>query len=322
MGMIAVVTQGVMASPVTQVTLPITEQQPAESLDILLSEGLAKVLVRLTGNPTITSDTNLVELLKNPRDYLESYKQQTEPAELVMAFDKTQIENQLALLGVPSWGAIEPTITTWWLMDSSQYVGLVADSQAQAKTIEQSASEQGFLARLPLADLDEQALADKSVFTEVSADALRKASVKYASNAILAVDAVEQPQKWVLQWRLWSSAFDAEPIAKGQVEASDLTKASQQLFAEVNPALAKIYLVKAQNPQQLDVVVKNIDFNGYVQVSKVMALFDGKLIETSGSVVHYQVVADPKQLKAQMSLINLQEESSAEANERSLVFKP
>lgn len=311
------------ATPISTVYVPITGAQPEQATP-LLAEGLSKVMVRLSGNPDVTQQPAVTELLKNPDVFLERYNQQDTPASLKIEFDQQAIAQALNKAGIATWTDKRPTIMIWWLSSDPASNSLLGDSQPTSELITQAAAQQGFPARLPLADLDEQGLTDKVTFDADKPTMLFKASEKYNSNVILAVSATQPAvDKWQLSWRLWQ-ANNTALLASGQLEDNTLASVTDDLFAAINPPLAKIYVVKAGETKQLIVTFKNVDFNSYVQINNLMASFNGRPLENSGSVVRYEVTADPAQLSAQLEFIHLYQQPADPASTKpnELIFSP
>ncbi|MFD1259331.1 DUF2066 domain-containing protein [Entomomonas asaccharolytica] len=295
-----------LANPMTTVEVAIDNNE--QQIDPLLSKGLTTVLTRLTGNPKITEQAAITEILKKPNDFLENYTQQTNPARLVISFDQTAIEQALAKADISYWQNRRPTIMTWWLNENNTDSSLVDDAQASAKIISNAANTQGFPLRFPLADLNEQALANKTNFNADNPKEILQASEQYAANAILIVYMQQTDNNYQATWRLWLSANDTKPLTQGNATANSEAKLAEQVFTAINPALANVFIIKTSATETLEILIKDVDFSRYVQVNNLMNSFEGKVIETSGTTILYQVKADPAQIKAQLGLLNFVEE--------------
>lgn len=312
-----------LANPMTKVEVAIDNNE--QQIDPLLSNGLTTVLTRLTGNPKITEQAAITEMLKKPNNFLENYTQQANPNRLVISFDQTAIEQALTKAGISYWENRRPIIMTWWLNENNTDSSLVGDAQPSANIITAAANTQGFPLRFPLADLSEQALANKTNFNTDNPKEVLQGSEQYAANAILIVYMQQTDNNYQATWRLWLSANDAKPLAQGNVTAPSEAQIAEQVFTAINPALANVFIIKTTSTESLEIVIKDVDFSRYVQVNNLMTSFDGKVIETSGSTVRYQVKADPAQIKAQLGLLHFVEEKvdspTATTNQSTLTFK-
>lgn len=297
-----------LANPMTKVEVVIDNNE--QQIDPLLSKGLTTVLTRLTGNPKITEQAAITEILKKPNDFLENYTQQTNPNRLVISFDQTAIEQALNKAGIGYWENRRPIIMTWWLNENNTESNLVGDAQPSAKIITDAANTQGFPLRFPLADLNEQGLANKTNFNTDNPKEILQGSEQYAANAILIVYMQKTDNTYQAIWRLWLSSNETKPLAQGNVTAPSETQIAEQVFTAINPALANVFIIKTTSTETLEIVIKDVDFSRYVQVNNLMTNFDGKVIETSGSTVRYQVKADPAQIKAQLGLLHFVEEKA------------
>lgn len=296
------------ATPITQVKVAIDNNQ--QPVDPLLTKGLATVLIRLTGDPKIAEQPAVVEMLKKPNEFLEQYSQQADPAQLVIAFDQAAIEQALNKANIAYWENRRPVVMLWWLNEANEDSGLVGDAQASTKPIIKAANTQGFPVRFPIADLDEQALANGTNFDAEPPTELLQKSDQYAANAILVVHSKQTENNLQAKWRLWQSTSDVKPLASGTIEGTSQAQLAEQIFAETNPALAEVFVIKATSEEELEVVIKNVDFNRYVQVNNLMANFNGKVLETAGTTIRYRVKASAAQLKAQLGLLHFVEEKA------------
>lgn len=312
-------TTSLAATPVATVEVPLNGQSN-EQITPLLTTGLTKVMARLTGNPQIAEQAAVLPLLKDPNAFIEHYKQQATPSKLSIAFDQAAITAALNKAGIATWTAQKPVILLWWITNQQTNTTLLDEAQTNTKIIQQAAIEEGLPLRIPLADLTEQALTDKAIFTAVKPDAIFQASAKYNANVILAVAANHTADNWQLNWRLWQ-ANSSQLIAQGQTAASSLTEAAANLLAAINPPLAKIYVVSAGEAKKLTITFKQVNFSSYVQISKLMTSFKGRLLETNGSTVRYELTADPLQLQTQLELINFYPEQTKNQS-LELVFVP
>lgn len=298
-----------LAGSINQVSIAINNQKP-QTTESLLTKGLTTVLVRLTGNPNITEQKSLEDVLKKPNDYLENYSQQSQPDRLEATFDQQAIKQALDKAGIAYWANRRPIIMTWWLNETNSDNSLVGDSQPSSETITDAANTQNFPLRFPLADLNEQALASKTYFDAKTPKEILEASEQYATNAILVVHSQQTEKGYHATWRLWLADNESKPLTQGTSDASSEKEIAEQIFAAINPELAKIFVIKDTTAESLEIVVKDVDFGRYVQVNSLMDSFKGKVLETSGSTVRYQVQASPAQIKAQLGLLHFVEEKT------------
>lgn len=314
--------------PLTTVELPIANQEE-QQISPLLSQGLTTVVTRLTGNPKIAEQKAVADILNQSNDYIENYSQQANPDRLVMSFDQRSIESALSKANIGYWSSRRPLIMTWWLNETKDSTSLIGDGQPSTKIITSAAETQGFPLIFPLADLNEQALVKKENFTANPPTALLQGSKQYMPNAILIVYMLQKDNDYQANWQLWLSNDETKPLASAQVKGTSQQQIANQIFSDINPVLANVFIVKGNNTtENLDIVINGLDFSRYVEVNNLMNSFDGKVVETTGSTVHYQIKANPAQIEAQLNLLHftLKKEdktASAELNKTTtLVFQP
>lgn len=315
------------ANSVMTIELPITSKE--QPVTTLLSQGLTIVLTRLTGDPNIAEQKVLAEMISKPNDYIENYSQQSNPDRLVMSFDQQSIENTLNKLQVSYWDNRRPLIMTWWLSESDDGTNLIGDGQSATKVISSAADTQGFPVRFPLADLNEQAIATKENFTENPPKELLTAAKQYMPNTILIVYMQQKNGNYQANWQLWLNNDNTKPLAQAQIKGSSVQQLSEQIFTTINPELAKVFIVKDSGTSEtLDIIIKGLSFARYVEVNNLLSGFDGKVIETTGSTVHYQVKANPAQITAQLNLLHFSQAKANNDNQArtdkitTLIFQP
>lgn len=299
------------ATPSSTVEIPLNDNIE-QQVDPLLSKALGIVLVRLTGNPKIIEQKSVAEMINNPNNYLEKYTQQSAPDRLDILFDQSSIENALNKLGIPYWNTLRPSVMTWWVNNKDNQTMLMDDNSSTTAIINTAATTQGFSLQFPISDLNSQALANKASFTAKQPTDILEASKQYATNAILITYVDEKDNKFQGNWQLWLANNTTHPLSSGEIEGASEKEVADKLFILVNDALAKVFLLKSEATQLLDVTINNVDYAHYVQVNNLMNSFDAKIIEMKGATIHYQVKADPAQLKAQLNLLHIYEEKAAQ----------
>lgn len=300
------------ATPVSTVEIPLnnTEQQQT---DPLLSQGLGIVITRLTGNPEIIEQKSMADIINNPNNYLEKYTQQSEPDRLDILFDQSSIESALSKLNIPYWNNPRPSIMTWWADERDGQANLIDDNQTITNSINEAAATQGFTLQFPISDLNTQLLANKTNFTAKTPTEILEASKQYATNAVI-INFVEQTDnKYKGIWQLWLVNDSTKPLITGEVEGSSEKEIANKLFLLVNNALAKVFLAKSEATETLNILINNVDYARYVQVNNLMVSFNANIIETKGSTIHYEVKADPAQLKAKLNLLHFYEDKTQQA---------
>ena len=205
------------AAPVSdlyQVREAVSSQQPEERA-AALSRALDTLVLRLTGTADAAQSPALAALRKDPQQIVSQYGYEGD--KLLVDFDPLSTDRSLRQAGLALWGANRPSILLWWLSDASDGSRLLGDGQTAAEPFNQAAQHRGLPLRLPLADLAEQLVAVPENLTANDPGALREASERYATDALLAVVAREASGTWQAEWRLWLG--DQKEAGQGLHEA-------------------------------------------------------------------------------------------------------
>ncbi|MBM7059770.1 DUF2066 domain-containing protein [Pseudomonas sp. UL073] len=296
-----------MVADLYQVREPVTSQTPEER-NAGLTRAFDTLVTRLTGDSKAAQHPALAALRSDPQQIVSQYGYENGPPTVLMVdFDPVSTERSLRQAGLPLWGANRPTLLAWWLNSSSEGNSLVGDGQASAAPLQRAAQHRGLPVRLPLADLNEQLVGTPENLTADSPDALRQASERYASDALLAVDAHEDAGQWQAQWRLWVG----DSREQGSAQAADADSLADAVMLAVSERLAPRYVAAPGAASgQLTLQVQGADLTRYAELSRLLEPFDARLQEVAGDRLTYQVNANAQQLRAQLGLAHLQEVSA------------
>jgi hypothetical protein len=286
-----------------QVREVVASQQPDER-DAALNRALDTLVLRLTGDPQALQNPAVVALHKDPQQLISRYNYEAGTAQhLLVDFDPISSERSLRQAGLALWGANRPEILAWWLTDTSGASVLTGDGQPTAALLRSAAARSGLPLKLPLADLNEQLVATAENLSANQPQALQSASQRYASDALLAVQAHEQDGQWQAQWRLWLG--DARE--QGSAQAVDQQELADAVLQAVNQRLAPRFITRPGATQVLQLHVQGVNLSRYAQLQALLAPFSARLQRVTGEQVWYSVNASPEQLRAQLALAQLQE---------------
>jgi hypothetical protein len=252
----------------------------------------------------------LAALRKDPQQIISQYGFDAGPPEVLKVdFDPATTEQALRRAGLSLWGANRPSILGWWLNDSTEGSSLVGDGQASAAPLRRAAQHRGLPLRLPLADLSEQIVATAPNLEGTDATPLRGVSERYNADALLAVHAREEGGQWQAKWHLWLG----DKKEAGSVEGADQAAVADAVMLAVSQRLAPRFVVKpgASGEQLLEVQGMNLEH--YAALGRLLEPFGARLQSVDGDRILYRVNGSAEQLKAQLSLANLQEVPAGEA---------
>ncbi|MFJ4158061.1 DUF2066 domain-containing protein [Pseudomonas sp. NPDC089752] len=303
LALIASVAQAENVSGLYQVREPI-EGQGAEARSAATAKALDTLVLRLTGDPKAAQNPALAELRKDPQQIINQVGTEAGPPEsVVVEFDPGSTERALRKAGLALWGSNRPSILGWWLNDSVEGSNLIGDGQASAQPLRRAAQHRGLPLRLPLADLQEQLVANAKQLEGSDPAPLREASERYGADALLAVHANEADGKWQGKWQLWLG----DKREQGTAEGTDQAALADAVMLAVSNRLAPRYVTKPGASSQLQLQVQGMSLQRYAELSRVLEPYGPRLQMADGKTLTYGVTANRDQLRAQLGLAKLQE---------------
>ncbi len=198
--------------------VPVTGQSPQERSEAVRT-ALNQVLIKVTGNREIGTDSKIGDLLDNADHYVQQYRYRqvvanpvagipgsTVSEELWVHFDPTAITRYLSSQQIPVWGKTRSAALLWLAVDQGDQRYIVAGDKADdlQQVILQQASRRGVRVFLPLFDLEDQInLSFADVWGNFE-QSIEKASQRYQADVVL-VGRVYQPQPgtWQGRWTLY-----------------------------------------------------------------------------------------------------------------------
>ncbi|MEB6591848.1 DUF2066 domain-containing protein [Pseudomonas asiatica] len=278
--------------------------QGAEARAAATAKALDTLVLRLTGDPKAAQSPALAELRKDPQQIINQVGSEAGPPESVLVeFDPGSTERALRKAGLALWGSNRPSILGWWLNDNAEGSNLVGDGQASAQPLRRAAQHRGLPLRLPLADLQEQLVANAKQIEGSDPAPLREASERYGADALLAVHAQEADGKWQGKWQLWLG----DQREQGTAEGADQAALADAVMLALSSRLAPRYVTRPGASSQLQVQVQGVNLQRYAELARVLEPYGPRLQLAEGSTLTYGVTANREQLRAQLGLAKLQE---------------
>jgi len=303
LALISAAAQAENVSGLYQVREPVTGQG-AEARAAATLQALDTLVTRLTGDPKAAQSPALAALRKDPQQIINQVASEAGPPESVLVeFDPGSTERALRKAGLALWGSNRPSILGWWLNDSAEGSNLVGDGQASAQPLRRAAQHRGLPLRLPLADLQEQLVANAEHIEGSNPAPLREASERYGADALLAVHAREADGKWQGKWQLWLG----DQREQGTAEGADPAALADAVMLALGSRLAPRYVTRPGASSQLQVQVQGMNLQRYAELARVLEPFGPRLQMAEGSTLTYGVTANREQLRAQLGLAKLQE---------------
>lgn len=263
---------------------------------------------RLTGDAKAAQSPALASLRQDPQPIISQFGfEGGTPETLLVEFDPGSTERALRKAGLALWGSNRPSILGWWLFETVDGSHWVGDGQPNAKALRRAAQHRGLPLRLPLADLQEQLLADAKQLEGNNPAALREASERYGANALLAVHAQQAEGQWQAKWQLWLG----DQRDQGTAEGADPAALADAVMLAIGTRLAPRYVVRPGSSGSVQVRVQDMNLARYAELGRVLEAYAPRLQQVTGDTLTYAVSGNREQLRAQLALGTLQEVQSA-----------
>lgn len=166
-----------------------------------MSDGLASVVVRVSGTATSLLNPVIRQAMKDAKHYLSSfrYEKSTEirtnllgevvqTKKLVMVFDVFRVKSLLTSGLVPVLDEMRPTVLAWIAIERTTRREILSelDLEGTLSSLEDTAAQRGVSYLLPAMDLIDQLSVNVSEVWGLFPDALLDASARYNSEYVLA----------------------------------------------------------------------------------------------------------------------------------------
>ena len=278
-----------------------------------IREAFSKVLVKVTGNRAILSETQqLSRLQREASRYVQQYRykviaspvqeiaeseeavteetgtpeqvaetaEEAEPDRLLwVRFDARAVNRMLRNQGLPIWGKARPAVVVWLGVEQAgerQFLQPEATPDV-VQAMEESASARGVPVMLPLMDLEDRMQLSISDLWGNFSDTIQRASGRYAADATLAGRAIALgDQEWVVEWTLLQGDY----AESWQTTGASLPELSRQGIEVLSDHLAEQFAPLASDDSllQLQVEVVGIDslagFNRTMQYLKSLVIVE------------------------------------------------
>ena len=247
-------------------------------------EGLAQVLVKVTGSPEHLDNPALSEALASARSLVQQYAYLDMPGldgglGLRLQFESEQINGLVTRAGAPLWTANRPSVLVWLIIeDSTGRQFLDGELQPElAAELSAAFDHRGVPSQLPLHDLTDSAALASSEAWRLYEPALLGASNRYGVSEVLAGRVASlSTGAWVGDWSYF---------ADGQRLDRSVTADSPSEFLGIGVALvaddmASRYAVAATAAPAGGVQMLVEGVENYADYAKLVAWLEGlELVE-------------------------------------------
>ncbi|MDN4504182.1 DUF2066 domain-containing protein [Alteromonadaceae bacterium BrNp21-10] len=238
-------------------------------------QGLAQVLVKISGSYTILKEDMVQRQMRSATDFILSYQINKQQQQRVYnaSYDSGKVDQLIRNSGFPIWGSTRPAILFWLAEQQSDTFNRVliseqADSSLK-KEIQQFVQLRGLDLGFPLIDLDD--LMQVSVYDVWGrfAENISMASSRYDADAVLIARIYEHKEQLdnvdellnKVVWRIDWSLINRGQQTNGSVEHVERQQVIAQLINSVADELASRYAIEAQSNgtgEPIELVVNNV----------------------------------------------------------------
>ncbi|MCP4956563.1 MAG: DUF2066 domain-containing protein [Photobacterium aquimaris] len=233
----------------TQVALIGSDQQADQAAR---EQGLANVLVKISGNTDILNNSAIKAAITNSGRYISQfgYSQVDGQRALDLSFDKNQIKQLLIQSKASIWKDQRPNILVWMVDSDGQQRNILWDQSTNAlvNDTKQAADSRGLPLTFPVGDITDATAVNVSDLWGNFIDPIAAASHRYNANGLLLVKAQQQPDGTVsLNWQFYpqqpSKIATAETQPITGTASGTLAQTSTQMINKVTDYLANKYAV-------------------------------------------------------------------------------
>lgn len=277
---------------------------PAQTDDLkaqAITEGFLEVLIKLSGDPTITNNPVIKENLGRADYYVHelSYSPATTDSSqyhIRIQYDPDDVNRLLKRAGIAYWGATRPLILVWLVVKTPKYTQIISNEIPGSifKSIRDQGRKYGIPLIFPMMDMADLSQVSPDDVGNMNLSLLKEAAKRYSPDAILIGwltqgDDGNYKSEWQLildkqhQWR-WASTSQSANSIMGSI------------MNQVSQTLAKQYVEKAPDAPELWVklevinVTEREDLNQLLKYLKQLSpVREVKLMEVSSDVVELSV---------------------------------
>lgn len=233
------------------------------------SEGLRRVLLRVSGSREVLNSSQIDGLLANAESLLQAYQYRRVDGgsdQLLMTFGSVGVNRALANMQVPVWGVNRPLTLAWVAVDSGRDRHILTAPDAGAGSSDRArwsaafaaaSSDRGLPLNLPPSNTGD----DRSLLSEIRGnfmDSLKSASTEYPHNLLTVVNVTRRGSGWEASWKLEGAAFTESGTETGAASPEALASAVVGAWADMLAARYSVDAGKISDAQRVDLVIENV----------------------------------------------------------------
>ncbi len=230
--------------------VPVADASP-DARKAAIRQAFEQVLVKASGYRELKGKRAMQTVLKNAENHVQQFRYRTIPGDddteeqrrLWVAFEKGMVQKALSKLGLSVWEQGRPQVLVWLAREQNGKRSLVDPERNSAllEALRDAAARRGMPLLLPLMDLQDQSALRVSDIWSGDREHIEKASLRYASQVILAGRLRSKGDAWEGRWVLYlpdsEKTFSSRGADEGGTAAQGLDKVMDWLAARYVPAV-------------------------------------------------------------------------------------
>lgn len=240
----------------------------------------AEVLVKASGDASITTNPVIKKALSNAREYLVKQAEERLDGEryLQTSFNEQKVNRLLRSSEFGVWGQNRPQQVVWLVVDENFSRSVKGENDSDyadfINAIKAQASKRAIPVLFPIMDLDDQLQVSSSDLWGQFTDPVELASTRYAADNYIIAKIIKQDESYQLNWSMYGRSNSRQPYEiwlNGQGQG-ELAAIGTELTNGVANHLGERYSVKASGNNE--VVFLNVDaVTGITDYAKLIAMF-------------------------------------------------
>ena len=319
-----------MVTDLNSINIPVTNRD-SNTLQQALPDALGKVLVRLSGNTSISTLPDIQNDLPNATRWLQSYRYETvqqsdgqTQLQLHLVFDQKGLYELLHQSNQPLWSEKRPLSLVWLQIASNNPENniIVAgnDGSEFVSDILQVAQFRGIPVLLPIMDLKDQGYVNTNANQDFNLDNLKQVAKRYAADEILAGNVMAGvDNNWSGEWLFWfnDQAYhwnNSGPSVRDVINLAVNKMAdimANTLAVMDNQSLQSIYKVQVMGIQNLN------DFAKVIQDLKKLSMVSSVVVDNMGEDVLVVSITSSGDEQSLVNALSAQHHFAAIPNELS-----
>lgn len=274
-------------------------------------ESLQQVLVKVSGDNSIASDSYVRQQLPKARDFIRAFQYENDNGLtfMVASFDEDRVNELVIESGFPVWGRRRPDTLLWmahWSENGERELFTAASEQFVKLTLLDSAQRRGIPVTFPLMDIQDSQLINVFDVWGRFDDTIKFASQRYPNDNLISArlfnrnllltedETVPENMTWQLDWQI----LNEDLVQESTIFGPDMNTVVDEFVDFVADTLAAKYAVETEgllvNGNKINLKIINMDsIKSYVTVSRFfesLALVNTvSLLRLEGEVGEFQL---------------------------------